>query len=126
MDTEWTAEGTDVLDANGFMIAEVAETAILRNWDALGIEHWARAPGVAFIEVPTEEAEARAELFAAAPRLKQERDVLLEAAQRVIAVTPPTPAGYRLRGAVAFDPWVRELIDAQNVMRAAIEKCRDR
>lgn len=105
----WRANGTDVLDADGFCIVEIAETAILPDWDSLGIEHWARAPGVAFIEVPTEEAEARAHLIAAAPGL-------LKAARKVATVLAAEMQYY------GTTEWEEELERAGSELRAAIQK----
>lgn len=71
--------------------------------------------------LPREQARANAELIAAAPRTKQERDMLLEALEPLVKwashVAPRTgkPVGMALSFATAV----------QNA-REAIEKCRDR
>lgn len=64
------SEDGDVLDQDGYEIAEVSTTySILNNWSSLGISHWSDAPGKAFIERSDQEKIANAHLIATAPDL---------------------------------------------------------
>lgn len=70
--------------------------------------------------LPREQARANAELIINAPRTKQERDMLLEAAERALE--------HSMRGHEPFDKWEPEQVNCSCVsgLAEAIEKCRDR
>jgi len=58
----------NVLDADGFVIAEVSNTAILHRYaEKLGVGHWADLPGQAYRDLSEGEMQANGALFAAAP-----------------------------------------------------------
>ena len=57
-----------ILDADGFIVANVDDLLVLENWQSLGIRHWA-ADDRANREIPEEQVAATATLFAAAPDL---------------------------------------------------------
>lgn len=58
----------NILDANGFRIAKVEATPILSGYsEKLGIDHWADAPGTAYIERTADELNANVSLIEAAP-----------------------------------------------------------
>lgn len=69
----WEIEGgTEIVDANGFELADVPETAILRNWHKKYPyhDHWgAGAEGETYIERTVEEAERITRLLHAAPEM---------------------------------------------------------
>lgn len=73
------AVSIDILGADGYPVAELRMTAILPDYyTRLGIEHWADAPGRAYIERDPEEVLATAHLLAAAPELYEALKVALE------------------------------------------------
>ena len=64
------ADTPEITGADGFRVAEVADIAILPDYqERTGIAHWGRAEGVTFIERPAAEVRGAAHLIAAAPDL---------------------------------------------------------
>lgn len=59
-----------IIGTDGFPVAEVEKTVILPNYyERLGVDHWAHAPGKAYLERKTEEVAANANLMKASPEL---------------------------------------------------------
>ena len=94
----------DVVAADGFRVAEVADIAILPDYqERTSIAHWGRAEGVTFIERPAAEVRGAAHLIAAAPELL----AALEGAQALFLHGAPSHApGYaaamsRIEAAIA-------------------------
>lgn len=67
---------TNILDADGFIVASVDEEAVLENWESLGIRHWANDER-ASRHIPEPQAEEIARLFAAAPEFKAACETLV-------------------------------------------------
>ena len=61
-----------VIGPDGFPVADPEATAIREGYEELGIDHWADAPGRAYIERPESEWRANARLIAAAPETLNE------------------------------------------------------
>lgn len=68
--TNYYDELVSVVDEDGFEVVDVDHMPILfRYEEKLNIDHWAHAPGVAYLELSLEEQAKRAYLVAAAPEL---------------------------------------------------------
>lgn len=66
----WELEGEDILGADGYPVAELSLIAIRCDYvERFGVNHWAEAPGKAYIERPIEEVEANGHLIKSAPDL---------------------------------------------------------
>ena len=72
------AISVEITGADEFPVAEVLAVAILPNYnERLGIEHWSRAPGEAFIERSAKEVAANAQLMAMAPDIYRDAKALV-------------------------------------------------
>lgn len=99
-----------VVDKDGFTIAEADSTGVFPNWASLGIQHWADAPGKAFIDRADDEVEANTNLIAAAPELyealKAIRDAFIKGEIKFTKVRqadkdPYHPANIKMSAALA-------------------------
>lgn len=64
----WETFG-EIVDTNGFPIADVFSICIKHDWRKENVRYWNEAPGKTFIERSNEELEANKRLIAAAPEL---------------------------------------------------------
>lgn len=88
----------EVVDTNGFPIADLHSICVKSDWHKLGINHWAEAPGKAYIERSDKEVKANKKLISAAPEM-------YEALKKVLEVYDPDPAVVPIRKILRKAEW---------------------